>query len=166
MRCQNSKSGQYRLTSGSKLIEQEALSHTRNLLCWPADIHSVTRSSRHPARRGVKQRSRGRNLQREQKWRRLADVNFYRKFIWVFNKNPYIWGKPVIGVEPGRATSLQNFKTWCKRWFVFHSTYSRNTQFYIGVHTKCLKRIYNNFLPYTSFSSITAFGFFKFIINF
>jgi len=97
MRCQNSKSGQYRLTSGSKVIEQDALSHTRNSLCWPVDIHSVTRSSHHPARRLAKQRARGRNLQSEQKWRWLADVNFYRKFIWVLNKTLICQGSLLQG---------------------------------------------------------------------
>jgi len=42
--CQNSKSGLYHLTLGSKLIGQNAPHHKPNLLCWPADIHSATRS--------------------------------------------------------------------------------------------------------------------------
>jgi len=66
--CQNSKSGQYHLTSGSKLTGWNAPSHKRKLLCWPADIHSVIwslhpPSSYHlPATRIAKRRAQGRNL--------------------------------------------------------------------------------------------------------
>jgi len=42
-RFQNSKSGQYRLTAGSKLVGWNAPRHKRQLLCSPADIHSVIR---------------------------------------------------------------------------------------------------------------------------
>jgi hypothetical protein len=45
--AKNSKSGRYRLTSGSKLIVYNAPCHRRKLFCWPADTHSCTRSP-HP----------------------------------------------------------------------------------------------------------------------
>jgi len=81
--CQNSKSGQYHLTSGSKTTGWNALRHKHQLLCWPADIHSVTwslhpPSSHHlPATRVARRRAQFRNLQSEQNERRLADVNLY-----------------------------------------------------------------------------------------
>jgi hypothetical protein len=46
--CRKSKSSHYRLTSESKLNGQNAPPHERKLLCWPADNHSVTRST-HPS---------------------------------------------------------------------------------------------------------------------
>ena len=71
MHCRKSKSGQYRL----KLTGQNAPLHTRKLLCWPADSHSVTRSMhssssrRLPATWVVKRWPQVGNSQSEQKGR-------------------------------------------------------------------------------------------------
>jgi hypothetical protein len=82
--CQNSKSGCYCLTSGSKLIGQNVPCHKCKLLCWPADIHSVTwfphpsSSRRLPAARVAKWRAQGKNLQSEQNGHWLANANLYK----------------------------------------------------------------------------------------
>ena len=63
---------------------------TRKLLCFPADIHSVTRTphpppSHHlPATRIAKQRAQSSNLQSEQNGRWVADANLYKKIYMSF----------------------------------------------------------------------------------
>jgi len=50
------------------------------LLWWPADIHSVTRSSRcRPATKVARWRTHGRNSFSEQNGRWLTDANLYKK---------------------------------------------------------------------------------------
>ena len=86
---QNLNLGRYRLTAGSKLIGWNAPRHKCKLLCWPADIHSVTLSAHSSTSRRLPatRLAQGRNLQGAHKGRDLPMKIFVKKFIWVL-KNP------------------------------------------------------------------------------
>ena len=73
-RCQNSKLGRYRLTSGSKLIGYNA---PRPSVGQATSILSHDPST--PATKVAKRRAQGRNSQSEQNGRWLADANLYTK---------------------------------------------------------------------------------------
>jgi hypothetical protein len=99
-RYQNTKSGSYRLTAGSKLIGSNVPRHKRTLLCWlPVPI--LSHDPRTSAANIVKRKAPGMNSQAEQIRRWLADGNLYKKIICVLNKPLKMWGKPVPGNEPG-----------------------------------------------------------------
>ena len=109
--CQNSKTGRYRLTADSKLIDSIAPSPTYKLLCVSIYIHSVTRTPYPsltpppPATRVAKRRAQGKTSQIEQNGHWLADAKIYKN---------YISEKHVPGVEPG----TRGFSTFDKElWF-------------------------------------------------
>jgi len=77
-RCQIQSHADIIWLQGRKPISYHAPRHKHKLLCWPADIHSATRSPntpfsyRLPTTWVVKRRAQGRNLQNEQNGRDLS----------------------------------------------------------------------------------------------